>query len=71
MIAGSIVAVSAIAVFGALLWIVISQAKDKAVADLIVELETDAAKKLEKANDIINTTVADDAAEQRLRDGSF
>lgn len=71
MIVGGIVAGMALAIFGALLWIIISQASDKAVSALKAELEADAAKKLEKANEIINTRTDDDAAERSLRDGSF
>lgn len=71
MIVGGVVAGMALAIFGALLWVIISQASDKAVSALKAELEADAAKKLEKANEIINTRTDDDAAERSLRDGSF
>lgn len=71
MIVGGVVAGMALAIFGALLWIIISQASDKAVSALKAELEADAAKKLEKANEIVTTRTDDDAAERSLRDGSF
>lgn len=71
MIVAAAIVAFALGVFGTLIYLIRDSAKQQGVTETKLAIETDAAKKLKKANEIITTHSDPDDAERSLRNGTF
>lgn len=71
MLATGVVTVVAIAIFGMLIYLIKKGEREKAVAETKLAIEQDAANKLQKANEIINTHSDPNDTDDSLRRGTF
>jgi hypothetical protein len=71
MIVAAAIVTFALGVFGMLIYIMIENAKMRSIAETKLEIETDAATKLKKANEIITRHSDPNDLDDSLRGGRF